>query len=61
MISLILLNRILKKKYGRNKKKYDPKSENNRGFSDNNKKKTNIKGEPKPGHDEDKNMTEKQM
>ena len=40
-------------------KNYEPKSDNNRGFSDNNKKKTNIKGEPKPEHDDDKNMTEK--
>ena len=46
------------KKYGRNKK-YEPKSDNNRVFSDYNKKKTIIKGELKPEHDDDKNMTEK--
>ena len=40
-------------------KNYDPKSDNNRGFSDNNKKKTHIKGEPKLEHDDDRNMTEK--
>ena len=40
-------------------KKYEPKSDNNRVFSDYNKKKTIIKGELKPEHDDDKNMTEK--
>ena len=40
-------------------KKKEPKSDNNRVFSDYDKKKTIIKGELKPEHDDDKNMTEK--
>ena len=58
MIPLILLNRIRKKSM-EEIKKYEPKSDNNRVFSDYNKKKTIIKGELKPEHDDDKNMTEK--